>query len=146
MSHKRIGETLRNLDSLKISIENMRQEIKEIEEEEATLGSIDYAKDKICQSYKISSQTENEAISNVDKIALLRAKIKATESKVERIDRALIVLNETERYIIQQSSIERKPYYTFLHKLHMGERTAQRIKQTALREIERALNGENGGK
>lgn len=146
MRNRKIAEALRNLDSLKISIINMNQEIKEIEEEEATLGSIDYAKDKICQSYKISSQTENEAISNVDKIALLKTKIRVTESKVERVDRALSILNETERYIIQQSSIERKPYYTFLHKLHMGERTAQRIKGKALKEIEIALNGENGGK
>lgn len=131
---------LRNYNSLKASIHNMEQEIKEIEQERACISSIDYSKDKVTTS-SVGSSTESEATRNVDRVMLLKVRVQINKSKVERIERAMGALNDTERFVIKSHSIDGLPYYSFCYRVHVSERTAKRIKFAALEKIEIALFG-----
>jgi len=136
-------EMLEEYDSLKASIENMTREIKEIEQEEATISGIDYNKEKITTSQNTGSSTENEALKKIAKVERLQKKIEITDSKIKRINTALEVLDETDRTILENLYIKARPYFAFTHKVFMSERQCRTRKNRALTKVMKSIFGDD---
>jgi len=135
-------EWLRNYRPLKAYIENVRAEIRELENDEPHIRGVDFRAEKIGPTYKVSSETESWAVTKQDKILALEYRIKRAEKKIEAIERALSVLNGTEREIIEYRYFESLRYFEFLHKINMSERNCKYIRKSALKQIATALFGE----
>lgn len=137
-----VENRLKNHNSLVVSITNLQSELEALEATEADeLGAIDYSKDKI-QTSGVGSTYENQVIRKVDKIAAVKRKIAQTQRKVDEMDRALSVLNEAEREVIELKCIQCLPYFKFTYKIDRSERWAKYIKKEAIRKLAVALYGE----
>ncbi|HHV27946.1 MAG TPA: hypothetical protein GXX63_12235, partial [Tissierellia bacterium] len=107
--YKATEKFLYNYNSLKASIENMKQEIEEMDYRE--ISAINYQKEPVSETYAFHSATEESAIYAAERKNLLEKRIKITESKLERIDRAIEALNDTERQVIIERYINGKQWW-----------------------------------
>lgn len=104
---------LKMYNSLKVSVENMEDDIKRIQKDDRGCTiTIQLDREPISRTYKFNSVVENEAIDNVDLIYLLRNKIEITKFTLRKIERALNVLPEREKKLIEMRYISEK-YYTW---------------------------------
>jgi len=97
---------LYNYKSIKLAIENLKMELESIK--------------------KTNNCIEEE---------LLKSRIEHMETKVKQIDKALEILPDVEKEIIQYRYIEGKNYYEFTYKIYKSERQARRLKNKALQKI-----------
>lgn len=89
---------------MELQCESLKELYKEKELEAKEGSAIDYGKDKLSQSYKISSETENMALD----LALLSDRIKHLDDKLNVLDKAIDRLSMKENQIIKLRYIERK--------------------------------------
>lgn len=141
MNYYKVTENyLYNYNSLKISVENMKQEIKELDYRE--ISAINYAKEPTGKTYAFHSRTEESAIYVAEKKRLLEKMIKATESKLERIDRAIAALTDIERQIIIERYINGKQWWQIAYTVKFNERWCKEIRRRAVMKIAIGLFGE----
>jgi DNA-directed RNA polymerase specialized sigma subunit len=138
--YKATEKFLYNYNSLKASIENMKQEIDEMDYRE--ISAIDYEKEPVSETYAFHSATEEAAIYAADKKSLLEQRIKTTEGKLERIDRAIEALNDTERQIITERYINGKQWWQVAYSVKFNERWCKEIRRRAVEKIAIGLFGE----
>lgn len=119
---------LYNYKSIKLAIENLKIELYAMDE--TVIGAIDY-KESTEKTNKFNSVVEN----NFMKKELLKSRIKHMQTKIEQIDKALAILPDIEREIINYKYIEGKNYYEFTYKVYKSERQCRRIKDRALKKI-----------
>lgn len=119
---------LYNYKSIKLAIENLRMELDTTDE--TVIGAIDY-KESTGKTNKFNSSVEN----NFMKKELLESRIEHMETKIKQIDKALAILPDIEREIINYRYIEGKNYYEFTYKVYKSERQCRRIKDRALEKI-----------
>lgn len=119
---------LYNYKSIKLAIENLKMELDTIDE--TIIGSIDY-KEATGKTNKFNSNVESSFM----KKELLKSRIKHMENKIEQIDKALAILPDIEKEIINYRYIEGKNYYEFTYKVYKSERQCRRIKDRALEKI-----------
>lgn len=119
---------LYNYKSIKLAIENLKMELASMEE--PSLSAIQY-KEGSGKTNKFNSDVENKVLRK----ELLESRIKHMESKTEQIDKALSILPDIEKEIIQYRYIEGKNYYEFTYKIYKSERQCRRIKNKALNKI-----------
>ena len=124
---QQIVEWLKEYNSYKASIENLKRNIEDIAEE--GLG-ISYSNEPIGNTNKLNSTVENASI-KIDKLDIQR-RIKVMTNIVNNIDRALASLNDMEKQVIEHRCINAEYYYQFCYKVGASERTAKRIKKEAL--------------
>lgn len=139
--YKATEKFLYNYNSLKASIENMKQEIEEIDYKE--IPGINYDKERTSKTYAFHSITEDEGIKVADKKILLEKRIKATEGKIERIDRAIEALNDTERQIITERYINGRQWWEVAYSVKFNERWCKEIRRRAVKKIAIGLFGED---
>jgi DNA-directed RNA polymerase specialized sigma subunit len=137
---KNAERLLRQYPSLKASITNLEKQIKELEQDIGVAGT-DYSKEKICETYKFLSSTENQA-TILEQIRQLRIRKEKNERKVELIEEAMKPLNKIERQVIEMFYIERMPYYHICGLIYKSEATAKRIKKVAIKVFAQTLFGE----
>jgi DNA-directed RNA polymerase specialized sigma subunit len=128
---------LYHLDALKTRIENLKQQYKE-KELEAEGEGIDYSKDKLCQTYKFNSQTENIAMS----LAHTHMMIESLQSRVNILERSIEILNETERRIIDLKYFREEPWYNIAYQIQYSERQCRYIRTNAINKLAVAIFGE----
>ena len=138
--YKATEKFLYNYNSLKASIENMKQEIEEMDYRE--ISAIDYEKEPTSETYAFHSATEESAIYAVERKNLLEKRIKITESKLERIDRAIEALNDTERQVIIERYINGKQWWQVAYSVKFNERWCKEIRRRAVEKIAIGLFGE----
>lgn len=115
---------------IKASITYLNESIEDIVE--AGMG-IDYGKDVISKTNKLSSVVEN-AVIVMDKEDITH-KIKAMKNIIKAIDVGLNNLDTTEKTVIMSRCVHGQYYYQFTNKICVSERTAKRIKREALRKM-----------
>lgn len=130
-SHLDIEILLENYNTLKVNVENMKLELKEIENESG-LRAITYEQECVSKTNKITSITEETAIKNIEYSDLLKRRLDITESKLKRIDNALNQLDDLEREIVVRRDIEREPWYTITCDMAWSPRTVSRMRRKAL--------------
>lgn len=133
---------LYNYKMLKVSIENMKAEIEELKKESGITG-IDYKKEKTSETYKITQPTEEQSLRNITQEYLLRKRIEITQSKIDKIDRAINKLNEREKEIIKMFYIDGKQWYEIAFAVKYSERHCKRIRQQAIKKIAVGIYGED---
>lgn len=127
---QQIVEWLQDYEPMKIGIDNLRETVKDISEE--NMG-IDYSKDKIGPTNKFHSITEN-AVVKIDKLDI-EHKIKVMSNIVNNINKALSSLTDIEKSVIINRCVKGQYYYQFCYKIGSSERTAKRIKKEALKKM-----------
>lgn len=139
--YKATEKFLYNYNSLKASIENMKQEIKEMDYRE--ISAIDYEKEPTSETYAFHSATEESAIYAADRKNLLEKRIKITEGKLERVDRAVSALNDTEREIINLRYIEGRQWWQVAYEVRYSEKWCKELRKRAINKIAVGLFGES---
>jgi len=138
--YKATEKFLYNYNSLKASIENMKQEIEEMDYRE--ISAINYQKEPVSETYAFHSATEESAIYAAERKNLLEKRIKITESKLERIDRAIEALNDTERQVIIERYINGKQWWQVAYAVKYNERWCREVRRNAVNKIAIGLFGE----
>ena len=131
---------LYNYNSLKASIKNIWQELEEIDYREISAVDLQY---EPVATNAIHQPTEEAAVRVADLKTHLEQRIKITESKLERIDRAIEALNPTERQIIEQRYKNGKQWWEIAYEVKFNERWCKEIRRRAVNKIAIGLFGEN---
>lgn len=118
----------------KISIENMEQEIHYIKNN-CGLSGLSYDGVSTSPTYKISSATENTALSNSEKIDFLEHNIKRNKMQLERIDRSLNGLTYKERTMLELKYIKGMRWESVMSETNYSERHCRRIKNEAINKM-----------
>lgn len=126
----------------KISIENMKNEIKYLENEEDGMTGISYDGISTSPTHKFSSITEDTALAKSEKIDYLEHSIRRIESTLEGIDRALEGLSDIERNVIVERYIEGLQWWQVGYKVKYSERHCKRIRTDAINKLAIGLNGD----
>lgn len=119
---------LYNYKSIKLAIENLKMELDSMDE--TVISAIQY-KESTGKTNKFNSDVENKIM----KKELLESRIKHMETKIKQIDKALAILPDIEKEIINFRYIEGQNYYEFTYKVYRSERQCRRIKSKALEKI-----------
>lgn len=139
--YKETEYLLYNYEMFKISIENLKEKIEFLKQEDGLKG-IDYNKDKISPTYKFTSIVEDTVLSLSEKIHYLEHSIRRMQSKIEAIDRALEGLTKTEKDIIEKRYFEGKPWYVIAYELNYNERWCKELRRRAISKIAIGIYGD----
>ena len=133
---------LLNYFALKISIENMQKQIKEISIEDG-LTAIKYDGEKIAETYKTSCPTEKTATINIIKSDMLNKKINKNKLILDRIDNAIKILKKIDQNIIKLRYIEGYQWYAVSSKVSYSQSHCRKKAIDAVYKISVALFGED---
>ena len=131
--YKATEKFLYNYNSLKASIENMKQEIEEMEY--LGITALDYKQEPVGKTYAFHSTTENEAIKITNKKEILGTRIKLLENKLERIDRAVEALNEIEQKIIKLRYYEGRQWWQIAYEMKYSEKWCKELRRRAVQKV-----------
>ncbi|WP_427340634.1 sigma factor-like helix-turn-helix DNA-binding protein [Caloranaerobacter sp. DY30410] len=131
---------LYNYKMLKVSIENMKAEIEELKKESGITG-INYEGEKTSETHKITQPTEEQSLRNITQEYLLRKRIEITQNKIDRIDRALEGLNETERKIVVMRYIEGMQWFKIAYEVNYNERWCKELRKRAIEKLAIGIYG-----
>jgi DNA-directed RNA polymerase specialized sigma subunit len=134
--YKQTEKWLYHLDALKTRIQNLKQQYKE-KEMEAEGEGIDYSKDKLCQTYKFNSTTENIGLSLVE----IHMMIEGLQTRVEIMERSLEMLNTTEKRIIGMKYFKNEPWFNIAYEVQYSERQCRYIRTNAVKKLATAIFG-----
>lgn len=138
--YKATENFLYNYNSLKASIQNMKQEIKEIDHH--SISAINYEKEPTSETHKFYSDTEEKAIRAIERKEQLKLNILITESKLKRIDRAIDALNDNEKQVIYERYIKGRQWWEVAYKVKYNERWCKELRRRAINKIAIGLYGE----
>ena len=133
---------LLNYFALKISIENMQKQIKEIMVEDG-LTAINYDGEKIAETHKTSCPTEKTAIRNIIKSDMLNKRINKNKLTLSRIDDAIKALKGIDQNIIKLRYIEGYQWYIVSSKVSYSQSHCRKKAIDAVYKISVALFGED---
>lgn len=139
--YKATEKFLYNYNSLKASIENMKQEIEEIEY--LGMSAINYDHEITGKTFAFHSLTESEAMRAADRKQMLQQRIEILESKIERIDRAIEALNKTEQKIINLRYKEGRQWWEIAYEMRYSEKWCKELRKRAVNKIAVGLFGED---
>ena len=131
---------LREYRDLKTALINIPDEIAELEQECGAVKSVRYDKTPVMGG---TSGYEDALILNIDRRNRLAIRLDTAKSKINRIDRGLSGLTETERLILRRFYIDGQRGYLDRLTLELGYERAQiyRIKDAALQRFVRSMWG-----
>ena len=136
-NYKRTERWLYHRSALIARIENLKREYKN-KELEAEGEGIDYSKDKLCQTYKFNSTTENIAMA----LTQLNMMIESLQSRIDIMDRSLKTLSEDERKIVELKYFESQPWFNIAYEVKQSESTCKRHRKNAIEKLMFAIFGE----
>jgi hypothetical protein len=134
---------LSNYNQIKAEIQDLNIKLKTIKDlEDIGLKSIDYSRDKLSQTYRFTSVTEEGAINIVDKETAIKAMILDKQSIIDRLDNALSSLTEDEQQIIRSKIIQGRQWWQVAAATHQCERQCRRIAQAGISKVHTILHSE----
>lgn len=136
-NYQRTEAWLYKLNALKQRIKNLEKMYQE-EESRSEGDSIDYSKDKLCQTYKFNSQTENIAMS----LAQIHMTKETLVSRINMLEDSMMILNDIEREVIKLKYFDNEPWFNIAYKVQYSERQARNIRTNAVKKLAAALFGE----
>ena len=126
---------------LQISIQNMKQEIEYLEKEDG-LSGISYDGISTSPTNLCKSATEGIALSNMEKIHFIEHSIERATRQIEKIDRAMEGLEETEQIVIRERYINARQWWKVAGEVKYGERHCKRIRTEAISKLVIGIYGE----
>lgn len=139
--YKETEYLLYNYNMFKIAIENMEKQIEYFKKEDGSKG-INYNGVSISPTFKFVSDTEDTALSNIEKIQYLEQQIDGIKSKLDRVDRALEGLTRIERQIMQEKYMEGKQWYIVAYNASYSERHCRNLRKNAIEKIAIGIFGD----
>lgn len=136
---KEATNDLKNHKERKEGIENIREQIKILEEEYISLKGIKC--DAPIKDYK-TKQEENR-INNIAKCEKLKSNLLALERTVKLIEKGLSSLSDTDRYILELFYIDRPSDYKdrLCERFNVEEAQIYRMKDSALKNFTISMYG-----
>ena len=95
--------------------------------------------EKTGPTYKITSQTEIQAIKYSEDTSEIRKEIRELKREVEKIENALTVLNDKEREVIETIYIQNKSRAIIQNRYYIGYQAVKKIEWNALDKMEKYL-------
>lgn len=131
------------LRTLEERLEWRKEALKEVREkgELHDISGISYDSIPISKTYKINSTVEREAIKRHEFIEEVELEIKETTFEISRFERAMDLLNEVEKQVIEYTFIDYKPLPFILEQIGYEERTYRKIKDVALSKLCTSIYG-----
>lgn len=142
-NYKKVEQLLYNYKMLKISIENIEEEIEYLENDYGVSG-INYEETGTSKTNKINSIVEDTALSISEKKYYLQHQIEGIKRKIESVDRAMKGLVDIERAIITEKYIEGKQWYVVAYNNGCSESTAKRYRRSAINKLVVGIYGKEG--
>lgn len=139
--YKSVEKLLYNYNMLKINIEITDKQLKELEQEEG-MRAMSFDNVKTSETNKISSQTEDAAIRNIEIEDILKKKKGKLQHKLDILDKLIEGLNEIERKVITMYYIEGKQWWQTAYEVKYSERHCRRIRAEAICKLAVGLYGE----
>ena len=135
---KFIIDKIKRYKGLKADIKYRELKIEEIEEEILGITAMPTG-EKTGPTYKITSQTETQAIKYSEDTSEIRKEIRELKREVEKIENALTVLNDKEREVIETIYIQNKSRAIIQNRYYIGYQAVKKIEWTALDKMEKYL-------
>ncbi len=132
--YKQVEELLKNYTMMQASIENIKDEIEYLKKEDGMTG-ISYDGISTSPTYRFSSSVEDTALSNSEKIHYLELQIEGIQRQIDRLDRAIKGLNETERIIIRGKYIEGLQWWQVAGQVRYSERWCKELRKNAINKL-----------
>lgn len=139
--YKKTENLLYNYKTFKISILNMKEEIKNLKEEDGVKAII-YNGNTSSPTNKFSSSTEDTAMYITEKIDYLERSIKRMQGNVDSIDKSLNGLTEKERDVIIERYIEGRQWWQVAYNINYSERQCRNFRKTAIIKITISIFGD----
>ena len=133
--YEKVEELLKNYKMMKISIENMEQEIEYIKQSEDGITGIDYNGINTSKTHKFSSMVEDAVLSRSEKIHYLERNIEYNKRQIEKMDKAMEGLSEIEAMIITERYMEGKQWWKVAYQAGYSERHCKRIRTNAIKKL-----------
>ena len=135
---KFIIDKIKRYKGLKADIKYRELKLEEIEENIIGITAMPTG-EKTGPTYKITSQTETQAIKYSEDTSEIRKEIRELKREVEKIENALTVLNDKEREVIETIYIQNKSRAIIQNRYYIGYQAVKKIEWTALDKMEKYL-------
>ena len=135
---KFIIDKIKRYKELKADIKYRELKLEEIEENIIGITAMPSG-EKTGATYKITSQTEIQAIKYSEDTSEIRKEIRELKREVEKIDNALTVLNDKEREVIETIYIQNKSRAIIQNRYYIGYQAVKKIEWNELDKMEKYL-------
>ena len=132
--YSEVEKLLYNYKMLKISIDNMEQDIKHIDRENGLKG-IGFDSISTSPTNLTSDMVSDIAISKIGRMEFLANRIKDNKRKVQSVDKAMEGLEDVERTIIVERYIHARQWWKVASIVKYGERHCKRIRTEAIKKM-----------
>lgn len=139
--YSKVERLLYNYKMLKISIENLEEDIKIIEDDAGVKG-INYDGVVISKTNRTSDIVANTVLSNTEKIHYLERIIEHNKRDIESIDKALEGLTEVEKTIVVEKYINSKQWWEVANMVRYNDRWCRKIRTDAINKLIIGIYGE----
>ena len=144
MKLREIENLLYKYPSITTCIKNMEAELKELDLSIMDGFGVDYSKDRISPTYKISSVTENKALERIRQDVTKRKqeienRISVAKSTLERLQKAIDTLAPEEKEILTMAYFRRYSYIQIAMEKNVSKSAYYRTKNNALERLKDAL-------
>lgn len=133
--YEKVEELLKNYKMMKISIENMKQEIEYIKQNEDGISGIDYDGISTSKTHKFTSMVEDTVLSRSEKIHYLERNIAHNKRQIKKVDKAMEGLSDDERTVIIGKYIEGKQWWQVAGMVRYSETHSKRIRRNAINKL-----------
>lgn len=103
------------------------------------IEAIDYSRDKLCNSYKISSIVENLAFKENKEKIIIEKELKYLRYLKEKIDNSLNILNERDRKIIELRYIHKIPNFNIAKRFCISESAVKKARRESITKIKKVF-------
>lgn len=134
MGIKEVRSKVKKYRELKADIVDLEIRIKEKEFECIGITAAPRG-ERTSPTYKITSSVEQQAEKHTEEVQKLENEKFAKEMKLKRIDNALTVLDETHRYVIEETLIKGNHYYDVECKLSLSYQRVKQLEVEALNDM-----------
>lgn len=133
-NYKRVEDLLRNYKMFKVNITNIESEI-EFVKNDISVNGIDYAGISVSPTNVIKSISESKALCIIEEVDRLEKEVTVNRKLIDKIDRTLNGLEETERIIVEEKYINSLQWWQVACKVGYGERQCRRMRNNAINKL-----------
>lgn len=142
MKIKEVERIIREYKKKKARIDILREELESLEATGVSALNFDYRPEKY--EIKKFKPTEDEAIKLNEIKDRLNKRILVLEKQIKIVEKSIDALSNIENEVIYNKLILGKPYWMVCADIHISERTAKRIKKSALEKLSGLLDNYEG--
>lgn len=142
MKIKEVERIIREYKKKKARIDILREELESLEATGVSALNFDYRPEKY--EIKMVKPTEDEALELNEIKDRVNKRILVLEKQIKIVEKSIDALSDIEKEVIYNKLILAKPYWMVCADIHISERTAKRIKKSALEKLAGLLDNYEG--